>query len=52
MDLRDRKLAPVEWKQVCDMSHAVRGDRRGGWLDDEDASACKELALWGLRGTV
>lgn len=34
------------------MSDAVLGDRRGGWLDDEGGSACKELALRGLRGTV
>lgn len=35
----DRKLAQVEWKQVCDMGDAVYQDRKvtkaaglGGWL--------------------
>lgn len=48
-DYGDR-LANMEWRQVYDIVGALHQDRKvtkgagwGGWLDNEDSSACEEL---------
>lgn len=54
-DYGKRKLAHMEWEQVCAMGDAVQRNRQVtkgaglSWLDDEDGSACGPLTLWDLR---